>query len=230
MSIKQNVFINSFLFTMFLGISSQTIPSLSIDSKIECYKNQRDGARQLLEYLFIAQPANELKQASSKAQVYMILAGALFMARTSIYDSIYGQNQPKGSFVTTSGNSTKGDNSNAFNLAANLAGLAVSGITYQAYCNYLESNIRKNTMIKFLQNWPKYRSYVPDEFVAAFDELAQYYNDNHNSVTDEQINEMFEIIQHLIEHYFEKRYPKAKDVDLLGTFKTFTDIGKNLKG
>ncbi len=85
-------------------------------------------------------------------------------------------------------------------------------------------------MIKFLQNWPKYRSYVPDEFVAAFDELAQYYNDHQHSMTNEQINEMFEIIQHLIEHYFEKRYPKAKDVDLLGTFKTFTDIGKNLKG
>jgi len=195
-------------------LTSQTVPNLSTDSKIKCYESQRDSSWKYLEYLFIVQPANELKQASNNTQAFMAIAGAVIMARSTISNCVF---------------SKKGDTP-PFDLSANIAGLVISGVAYQSYCSYLESSIRMSTMIKFLENWSTHRSHVPEEFAAAFDELATSLSANQNSVTNEQLNEMFEIIQHLIEHTFEKRYTKAKDLDILGTFKTFTDIGKNLKG
>ena len=249
MSIKQysitNSAANTFMLSSLLlaGFTSQTLPDLSINSTIECYKTQRDGSWKYLEYIFMVQPANELKQASSKAQAFMAVAGALLLARTSIYNFINPQEKPAEQPVKDNTEiesaltcilkdlkKSKTSKENAFDLAGHLAGLVISGVAYQTYCGYIESTIRMNTMIKFLENWSAHRNNVPEELVATFDEVAAYYNAHDNSITDEQLNAMLEIIQHLIEHSFEKRYPKAKDVDFLGTFKTFTDIGKNLKG
>ncbi|MFA5998834.1 MAG: hypothetical protein WC747_02370 [Candidatus Babeliales bacterium] len=257
MTVKQCSLGSKFMLSGLLlaGITSQIVPSLSTDSKIKCYETQRDSSWKYLEYLFVVKPANELKQASSNAQAFMAIAGALFLARTGICNFINPQSKPvvvkaavepikhvtnteeillfhtNKEIDKINKETAKGSTREAsFDLAGHLAGLVISGVAYQSYCGYIESNIRMNTMIKFLENWSTHRSHVPEEFAAAFDELAASYSANQNSLTNEQLNEMFEIIQHLVEHTFEKRYPKAKDLDILGTFKTFTDIGKNLKG
>lgn len=229
MTIKQRSLTKTFMLSGLLiaGFTSQTFPSLSTESKIDCYKNQRDGSWKYLEYIFIVQPANELKQASSKILACMAVAGALIMARTSISNAwnkfaFLNQTTPTITPPTKPGADAGAP---SFDLPANFAGFILSTVAYNAYYAKLESNIRINTMIKFLENWSTHRSHVPDEFATAFNELAAYYQEN--SLSDEQISEMFEIIQHLIEHSFEKRYPKSKEVDVLATVKTITDIGKN---
>jgi len=236
MTIKQISLANKFMLSGLLlaGISSQTLPSLSTDSKITCYKTQRDGSWKYLEYIFVVKPANELKQASNQAQAFMAVAWSIFFARTTISNFINPQSKPAVVVEKVAKNETNTEEGKGkpapFDLAGHLAGLAVSGVAYQSYCSYVESSIRMNTMTKFLNDWDTHRSHVPEEFAVAFDELAKYYFANQYSVTNQQLDEMFEIIQHLVEHTFEKRYPKAKDLDILGTFKTFTDISKNLKG
>lgn len=244
MTIKQSSLTNKFMLSglLLVGLTSQIAASLSHDSKINCYKTQRDGSWKYLEYIFVVKPANELKQASSNAQAFMAVAGALFLARTSIYKFINPTVKPEVAAVETDKPTLESisvkkflsdlnkPKDAPFDLATYLAGLAISGVVYQSYCSCVESSIRMSTMTKFLQNWSTHRSNVPEEFAVAFDELSAYYSDNQDSITNEQLDEMFEIIQHLIEHSFEKRYAKAKDLDILGTFKTFTEIGKNLKG
>ncbi|MCX5924630.1 MAG: hypothetical protein NTZ68_04370, partial [Candidatus Dependentiae bacterium] len=198
MTIKQSSLTNKFMLSglLLVGLTSQIAASLSHDSKINCYKTQRDGSWKYLEYIFVVKPANELKQASSNAQAFMAVAWSIFFARTTMYKFINPKSKPEAVEVKVAKDETlvetalseilkelkefkekaKTTKETTVDLATYLAGLAISGVAYQSYCNSVESSIRINTMTKFLQNWSTHRSNVPEEFAVAFDELSAYYS------------------------------------------------------
>ena len=87
-------------------------------------------------------------------------------------------------------------------------------------------------LVSFLKNWSLHKENVPTSLIPVFDELSELFNASKDKTfSSEDVNAIFEVIQHLIEHEFSNRYEskdKKKDADMLGMFKTITDIGKNL--
>lgn len=201
--------ISAFLLT---SLQSSMFPGLSLDAQVACYDQQTDGSWKYLEYVFIVQPTNKINAISNNAVAAIATTSSLFLAYN-------WANTP------TAG-------SQSFNLMPHLAATGLTKVLYDAYCARANSEIKAGTMKSFLANWNAHREYVPKDFAIAFDELANIYNTNPENLSDKTINEMFEIITHLIEHSFSKRYEKekTKGFDLLNAIKTTTDIGKNLGG
>lgn len=188
--------------------SNNHITALSDNAYAECYKG-KDSEYRYLEFYFIEQPKNLLNEQLKNARAALL---------TGIASAVLANSQlnyfKKEIDITT--------------VAASI--LALTG--FDAYSSCKETEIKKDALIKFIANWEFHKQFVPTCLISAFDELAAAFDASKDKTfSNKDVNSIFEVIQHLIEHEFSKRYEKEKkkDTDTLGLFKAITDISKNLK-
>jgi len=232
MNFTQKFLTKKMLVLAFLATASVSFPKLSNDVVSNCYETQREGQWKYLEYLFVVQPNNSLQASAKKLQaVSLTSAAALFLTKNQIYQLVTGSKETE---TTAKATGPDGKEEKAKGLAFDGPTAIASGVlciaAYYAYFCKIERAVKKETIINFLKNWSHHRKYVPQELVPAFDELAAGFAlSKTKNFTESQVNEIFEIVQHLLEHCFDKRYSKdKKDGDMISTLKTITEIGKNL--
>jgi hypothetical protein len=226
-----------------LTTTSFSHANLSLEAVNHCYETQREGAWKYVEYFFVVQPTNKIQATTKKvASIMLPTAAALFLARHSIYNYVAGSKtipdvEKAVTPATTHccGCPVKPEQKpSPSSFLSDGPTIIASGVLYvaggYAYLNQQESNIKHDALVNFLHNWNFHRAYVPVEFVEAFDELSAYYQASESKTfSNAQVSQIFEIVQHLIEHCFEKRYPRdKKGDDLLSSVKMITEIGKNL--
>ena len=251
MSTRQNSFTLKAVLSVFLTVFTtfNTFTDLSIQAQQECYKDNRDGSK-YLEFLFIEQPKHKLEAALSKAQTALLVAGILTILKENIYNFVQVDirglaplKEPK--FIKALIEMPIVDEKTGLKTGAAalieikkpdsgisipnmVAQAAISKLAYDIYANHMKKSIQKETLVNFLNNLDSHKAHIPAELVPAFSELAEKYNGNPASLTDSNVAQKFEIIQHLLEHTFAARYKSdTKSPDVLGTLKTFSDLGKN---
>jgi len=200
------------------AISNNHLAALSNSSYAESYKGKNSDYR-YLEFYFVEQPRNALNEHIKKARG---------LALTSIISTVLVNEY----FKTSVDNVIKYPIfNNKFDISSiAIAILALTG--FDVYTSIQEDAIKKDALIKFITNWDFHKQFIPTSLIPAFDELATTFNNSESKTfSNEEVNAIFEIIQHLLEHEFSGRYSKEKkkDADTLGLFKTITDINKNLK-
>lgn len=208
MSIINSIISKKIFLLTLLAFPSISFAKLSAEAISDVYDNQLEGAAKYLEYYLVFQPSNKIQSASMDLTVGISATAAALFLTTKI-DTV---NKKVGTID---------------NLAAITSATLFIAAGYAYHCK-LERAIKRETLMNFLNNWTHHRQFVPDEFSTAFDELAANVTAG-QTLTDAQIGEICELVQHYIEHCFIKRYPKEKkSTDLLGSLKTITEIGKNM--
>jgi|GEM_PF-1266142 len=204
--ITLSLFLSAIICTGSIQPRTAEISATAISSSYE----GNEAAFKYLEYLFIEQPANALKGYSQKA-----LAAALTVVTTSILSRPYWAQAPVQKIEVG---------------IETISAALLGSVVYQMYISQVDKSIKKATLIKFLENWNHHRQHVPTQLVPVFNELANAFNRSSKAITQAHVDQIFEIIQHLIEHEFAKRYEKdkTKSADTLGMLKTITEINKNL--
>ena len=195
--------------TTLLATASLSFAKLSEEAVSDIYSTQREGAAKYLEFHFVFQPTNKLQAAQMNITMGIgsAAAVALLMAKLNIKDE----------------NTYKAYVDNSTLIASGMLCVATGYYLY----NTVENLIKSEILVNFLKNWSHHRQFLPEDFTTAFDELAAYQADG-KTFTTAQVDEIFELVLHYIEHTFEKRYPKEKkSPDLLSSVKTITEIGKN---
>jgi hypothetical protein len=194
--------------------TSFTAFSLSDAATAEAYQG-KDADWKYIENKFVVEPANKLASQIQKARAIALVTAACALLSTKI-DAIKQ--------VTFDASTLKMD---LTTISAAVLGL----IGFESYANYLDSSIKHDILVKFLKNWNFHKQYVPTSLIPAFDELATAFNaSTAQTFSDEQVNQIFEVIRHLVEHSFAARYKakEEKSEGLISMFKTLTDISKNL--
>lgn len=199
------------IFSTVANISAQ----VSDNSIAEAYKG-KNGDWKYVEYIFLEKPKADLKKFAQKTRASLIALAALTILSTKV-DSIKN--------MTFDGSAIK------FDFQTYSAG-ALGLISYEYIISYMDASIKHEALVSFLKNWSLHKENVPTSLIPVFDELSELFNASKDKTfSSEDVNAIFEVIQHLIEHEFSNRYEskdKKKDADMLGMFKTITDIGKNL--
>jgi hypothetical protein len=195
------------------------ITALSDNAYAECYKG-KDSEYRYLEFYFIEQPKNLLNASLQKARATILATVAtIILANTQL------------KYFDPKTNSTVQYFKPDINL--NTIAASVLGLTgFDLYSSYKEAEIKQDILVKFIANFDLHKQYIPACLIPAFEELAAAFNASATKTfLANDVNAIFEVIQHLIEHEFSKRYEKEKKKDegTLGLFKTITDISKNLK-
>lgn len=201
---KQTIPKKLWLLTL-LASTSLSFAKLSNEAISDIYEKQIEGSAKYLEYHLIFKPQNQIQKESMHTSIGFSAAFASLLLLTTKTE--FGKNNINVDIPTII-----------------TSGVICSAASYAYLCK-LEKSILRNTLIDFLNNWSHHRQYLADEFATAFDELATH---DINALTDDQISEIFGLVQHYIEHTFEKRYPKPKKTDMLSALKTITEIGKNI--
>jgi hypothetical protein len=213
-----------FLATLLVaGFHSIAHSEVSNPSLVEAYKG-KDAEWKYIEYLFIEKPKAQLNSFAQKTRA-IILALAATSILTVQFKNIetWAPLKKKGSFDCSQLSS---DLPTVFS-----AGL-LSLLGFEAITNYKDASIKHETLVNFLKDWNFHKQYVPTSLIPVFNELATAFNaSSTKTIQTEDVNKVFEIIQHLIEHEFSKRYEKdkKKDGDMLAVVKTVTEIGKSIK-
>lgn len=220
--LNKHNFTRKFVAVSLLATSAFNFSNLSNDSVHSCYENKVNGAWQYLEYHLIIQPNNKIQAQTKQLQAGFATAAAVGLLSEEPVCNYFGINNYK--------KEKDGGTSFDFSVPKHIAALVLGAVVYTVWYNKIDQTVKKETVIKFLKNWSHHRNFIPQELVPAFDELAASLQASKaQDLSNSQVNEILEIIQQLVEHSFEKRYSKDKGVDVLGTLKTITDIGKNLK-
>lgn len=221
MTNKQNI-TKKLVAISLLAASTLNFSDLSDDAVNSCYENKVNGTWQYLEYHLVIKPNNKIQAQTKQLQAGFATAAAVGLLSEEPVCNYFGINNYK--------KEKDGGSTFEFSVPKHIAALVVGAVIYSAWYNKIDQSVKKEAVIKFLKNWSHHRSFIPQELVPAFDELAASLQAaKSQDLTNSQVNEVLEIIQQLVEHSFEKRYSKDKGVDVLGTLKTITDIGKNLK-
>ncbi|MBP9764996.1 hypothetical protein KBD08_01535 [Candidatus Babeliales bacterium] len=210
-SIKKTSFIIATLFA-FNGATNCSNNTVSSDAVHSCYEGH-DSAFKFLEYTFIEQVREQVESLTTQVQAGLFSVGTLgFLG----YNSVQKDDTTKIGAQTTI-----------------LVSLVAKFIVYDTYVNYVKNKVQTATLINFLKNWETHRAYIPTQFQDLFDELATAYaNSTNKTISAQDVQKVYSIIQHLIEHEFAKRYEKdkIKAADTLNLTKTITDIAKNSFG
>lgn len=191
--------------------TSFTKQAISNEAVAQAYDKTTDAGFKYVEYLFIVQPANKLKDASKTALTAIL---------TSVTTAILAR-----PYVCTSAPKLEID-------ISTISAALLGSVAYNWYLGQQEAVIKKETLISFLKDYAYHRQYIPVQLQPAFDEISNNIAvAKIHGFSKAHIEQIFEIIQHLVEHEFAKRYEKdkVKDADSLGMLKTITDISKNLK-
>lgn len=211
------------IFVTTINVPSHLHAQMSSESKANCYESTLQSDWKYLEYLFVFNPTKKIEAVHADVNLKMTAFGAGLLLWIS---KPFEQATP--SKTTSSNEGSKSSINTATLISTGLLSYCIA--TW--YNNIAEYAIKHETLVNFITNWSFHRDLVPHEFVAIFDELALCYQASASKkFTNEQVSQIFNVIQHLIEHTFEKRYPKEKkNADMLGGFKTITDICKNMSG
>lgn len=192
--------------TALLATTSLSFAKLSEDAISDIFSTQHEGAAKYLEFHFVFQPNNKLQTAQMN-----LAAGISTAAATALLVKKY-KTENKNDFIAAFDNPTL--------IASGMLCVATGYVLY----NTAEIFIKHQTLVNFLKNWSHHRQFLPEDFTTAFDELAAYQADGKKFSTA-QVDEIFELVLHFIEHSFEKRYPKEKkSLDLLNSVKTITEF------
>lgn len=244
MKISQKLILFSFITT-----ASIAFAELSNQAVSDCYERQIEGQWKYIEFEFFFKPARRLERVTKNVQAGALSLASLLFLTTNIFKSKKTQLVPDSiAFVPKEINFNTNDLSSvtipleqkkykkeelSFNVPSAIATSALCVTSYYMFSYLLSNQIKRETLINFLQNWNFHKKYVPTELISAFDQLAADFKTASTlgaTFNQEQIDEIFDIMQHLLEHVFEKRYGSNKQAfDTLGVFKTITEIGKNLK-
>lgn len=190
---------------------------LSEEAIIASYE-QDDNAWKYVEFLCCVQPKNKLNTYLNHAYGSLGGIGALFLGKQFLYPA-----------EATQANTTKPDFVNKALVA--ISAFAATNTMYNFFTCYMKRTINKETLQNILHKWDLHRPYFPSALVPCFNELHELYADKGDDIlTDGLVSETFELIQHHIEHFFDKRYKPAdeKKESTIATFKTVTDVWKNL--
>lgn len=192
--------------------------TLSDNSYAECYKG-KNSEYCYLEFYFIEQLKNSLNKQIDKTRASLligitsaILANGYLKNNTNVLGKILNF-EPQINLNT---------------IAASLLSLT----TFNIYNSYQEAQIKHDILVKFIANWEFHRQYVPTCLIPAFNELANAFNASATKTfSTEDVNAIFTVIQHLLEHEFSSRYTKEtkQESNTIDIFKTITEISKNLK-
>jgi hypothetical protein len=196
-----------FLATL-LATASLSFSKLSEEAISDCFSTQHEGAAKYLEFHFVFQPNNKLQAAQTNLTmgISFTAATALLLAKFKIEEKKYKEYVDNSTLIAS--------------------GMLCVATGYYLY-NKIETVIKSEILVNFLKNWSHHRQFLPEDFTTAFDELAAYQQDG-KKFSAAQVDEIFELVLHYVEHSFEKRYPKEKkSADLLSSVKTITEIGKN---
>lgn len=199
---------------------------LSNEALVEAYQG-KDSEWKYIEFLFIEKPKAALNSYAQKVRAI----GLGLVAGTILTAKLVEKTTP-----ATQTGSEKKPADNVSKILSDLPVVFSAGvlglISFDSITSYIDASIKHDTLVNFLKDWDFHKEYVPASLIPAFDELATAFESSENQTfTADQVNSIFEVIQHLIEHEFSKRYEKdkKKDSDTLGIVKTITDISKNLK-
>lgn len=179
-----------------------------------------NGPWKYLEYVFIVQPKHQLKQSTTRAFTGLGALGGLFLAIQYLKEKSSDQNKAevKQSLLQ--------------NILIMSSAFAAAKTVVETFTCYTQQTIQKNILINFLKKWNHLREYIPIILIEYFDDLALQYQSGGNALlTDSLVAEVFELVQHHIEHNFENRYKAAeiKIVDPIENFKNLTEVWGNLK-
>lgn len=209
-------------FALFLGTNISFAHAISEKSVISTYQGV-NGPWQLLEYLFITKTQNELELFQKHSFAGLGIAGASFLAKSLLFDKQETQ------ATNNNGNVTK--QKNPIKSILTIFSVFAAGKTAHNYSTCIvKRRIQHKTLVSILSQWEMYRSNFPTSLVEFFDELAEtYVNSCENVLTDAVVGEIFQLINHHIEHHFEGRYKKSepKSMNMMDALKGGTDIWKN---
>lgn len=177
--------------------------NLSTKNIANCYQGANNELK-YLEFVFIEQPKAELAQIAQNLQAGIFAV----IASLTIANNYW----------------TKPQEINWINATAYGT---LTKIVYEYLINNIQQSIQQKALANFMQNWDVNKTHIPEELVPAFEEIAQTYTQS-----PEQASQLIDIIHHLIEHEFSKRYEKekTKNIDPSDALKSiFIDISKNPK-
>lgn len=185
-----------------------------------------NGPWQNLEYLFVVKPQNELNSFMEQCFGIAGLAGTAVLLKNYISSS--------STITDTQAPTTvaKDPNKQIKNIFVVLSSLAAAKTLYNFIAELKKRNIQQQALLDILKHWDLYRLHMPTSLIEYFDELAlQYQAKGKSFLTHTLVSEVFELVNHHIEHHFEARYKKAeqKTANHLETFKNCTDMWKNLE-
>lgn len=202
--------------TIFAQEQTFSTTHLSEEAVIASYQ-QDDGAWKYVEFLCIVQPKNQLNKYINHGYGAFGGIGALYLIKNYFQDTKIDYDASKKNFFEKA-----------------LLGVAAATATktiYDFFTCYMKRSIRKETLQNILHKWNVHRPHFPSALIPCFDELhALYADQGDDMLNDMLVSEVFELIQHHIEHFFDKRYKQEeeKKEGALPTFKTITDVWKNL--
>ncbi|MBI2353346.1 hypothetical protein HYV11_03855 [Candidatus Dependentiae bacterium] len=176
-----------------------------------------DGQWQNLEYLFVIKPEKELNHFIEQSFSILGIAGAGILLKYFIVDS--------------TNNKQEESNGRIKSIILIASGLAVSKTIYDTFISHAKQEINKKIIFHILNHWDLYRLHFPEQFIAYFDELAnQHKLQEDELLTPEFVFEIFELVNHHLEHHFESRYKKElpKSLSHFETFKNSAEVWKNL--
>lgn len=205
-----------------LGTSISSINTMSEKSVVSTYQGV-NGPWQLLEYLFISKVQNELELFQKHSFAALGLTGTAFLAKSFLFDQQNNQPVVENSKTSNQKNSLK----NILTIVSTFAaGKTIFGFTTCV----VKRNIQHKTLMSVLKQWDLYRQNFPTTLVDLFDELAETYTTQGETFfTTAIVSEIFQLLNHHIEHHFEGRYKKSeqKSINTMDALKGCTDIWKN---
>lgn len=226
-TIKQTFTKNIFTFLMLsaaaLTFTNRVNAHLSNEVITACYEDQVQGAWKYIEFKFIEEPKQAIENATLQFNVNLS-AFCAFLFLGNKYTATTKKEIKEDKEVSTVNEYFPSDNASII-----ASGILIAAGAYAQDCK-IEASIKRKTLVNFLKDLSYHRDFMPEELLPAFDEIALGY-ENSKTISSAQVNQIFAIIQHLVEHSFEKRYPKGnKSASMLDSLKKLTEIGKNIGG
>lgn len=208
---------------LLLGINISPVNAMSEKAVISTYQGV-NGPWQLLEYIFISKVQKEVDQFQKHSFAALGLTGTAFLAKSFLFDKQDAQQINDPAKTTDSKKGIK-------NIMTIFSAFAAGKTIYNYTTCLVKRNVQYKTLINVLKQWELYRENLPTTLVDFFDELAEtYVNNGEKFFTDAIVSEIFQLINHHIEHHFEGRYKKSeqKSINTMDALKGCTDIWKNL--
>lgn len=203
---------------MLLSIAAEQVcahEQLSNSAIISTYQGT-DGSWKYLEYLFVVQPNHKIQTSTQHALGFLGATGAATLTAS------YAQQLPQYSMSKNMIN----------DIVFALSLFATGSASYNYFLCHTKRKVYKETLKNILDNWSTHRKHLPIQFIDCLDELYVSYQEHAEAIlTTEMVTQVFELIQHHIEHNFESRYKKdeVKHETALSNVKSLSEIMNNLR-
>lgn len=196
-------------------LSAESIPALTPIQQAYT-SNGKDNGWKYVEFLFNVEPKDFLNKKLSQKQASLALIASI-IALSYIPADYCVKHYLKGFDIKN------------YSYPLSFAALLLITRYYMEYATNNQLQSKYQVLFEVISEWPSFRTVFPDELTPLFDELYYLYEINNKDEFFDLAANTLLIIQHNLEHIFEKRYTNNKaEVDALSTVKTITDIRKNI--